>query len=415
MGPLILIAALLAVEAPQFQVDSIDGTTVAGTLVRLDAQQVVVHDSSGDHALKLSEVRFVGAVENQATNSSAGSVLSDKSTANASKSKPPEPPTVVVETVDGGRLFGFGYEVTKGTARLKLVGGDSIAVPTKSIHRVEFISASKPVVWPELPKDAAGDLIILQKKDAVDLAEGIVGDITADTVRFSLEGDVIPVKRTRVVGLVYFHSGQAASPSHALAIVENKAGWKVNATQVDLAAGHLSVVTTFGVTLDWPLEAVRSIDFSPSRMVYVSDLPLNSAEWTPLLDFGKQIDAISQFYKPRFDRALDGGKLSIDSKTYRKGVAIAARTVLEYKIAGLGRQFRATAGIDDSVHATGGVQLTIEGDGKNLYSGKISGRGAPVDLNLDVSGVKLLRIVADFGGGADVGDYLDLGDARIVK
>ena len=45
---------------------------------------------------------------------------------------------------------------------------------------------------------------------------------------------------------------------------------------------------------------------------------------------------------------------------------MAARTVLEYKIAGRGKQFRATAGIDDSVHGAGNVKLTIEGDGKVL-------------------------------------------------
>jgi hypothetical protein len=138
-------------------------------------------------------------------------------------------------------------------------------------------------------------------------------------------------------------------------------------------------------------------------------------DWTPLFDFGKQTEALSQFYKPHFDRGLDGGSLSIGGKPYRKGVAMAARTILEYRIGGRGREFRATAGIDDSVHGAGSVQLTIEGDGKTLYTGKITGREPAADLNFDVSGVKRLRIVADFGGGTDVGDYLDLGDARIVK
>jgi hypothetical protein len=151
-------------------------------------------------------------------------------------------------------------------------------------------------------------------------------------------------------------------------------------------------------------------------MVYLSDLSPDSSDWTPFFDFGGRTDAVAQFYKPRFDRGLDGGTLSIDNgKTFRKGVAMAARTVLEYKIAGRGKQFRAVAGIDDSVHGGGNVKLTITGDGKTLYTGKITGRDKPVELNFDVSEVKRLRIVADFGGGADVGDYLDLGDARIVK
>ena len=408
MGPLILIAALLAVDAPQFQVQSIDGRTVAGALVRLDAQEVVIKAADGERTFKLSDVRLIDPTDSSAKSASATAKPDSGAT------KPAEPP-VTVETLDGTRLFGFEFEAAKGVARLRLASGETVGIPTKFIHRVDFLLGSKPAAWPELPKDAAADLIVVQKKDAVDLVEGVIGDVTADSVKFSVEGDVVPVKRAKVVGLVYFHSSQAESLPAVAAIVENKTGSKLSASSVTLANGELAITTTFGATIDWPLASVRSIDYSSSRLTYLSDLPPDSSEWTPLLDFGKQSEAISQFYKPRFDRALDGGGLSIGTTTFRKGVAMAARTVLEYKIAGRGRRFRATAGIDDSVHGAGSVLLTIAGDGKTLYSGKITGRGTAVELNLDVSSVKRLRIVADFGGGADVGDYLDLGDARIVK
>jgi hypothetical protein len=412
MGLLILIAALLANETPQFQVETVDGASVVGTLVRLNGQEAVV----GDRTFKLSDVRFMGALPtNAAPTNATPSAGTQSSGSGTSSSKPSETSTVVLETLDGAHLSGIGYEVTKGVARLKLSASETIDVPTKYIHRVDFSLGGKSGAWPELPKDAAGDLIVVQKKDAIDLVEGVVGDVTADTVQFSVEGDIVPVKRTKVVGLIYFHASQANSPPDATAIVENTAGWKLSAKEVALADGKLAITTTFGATLSWPLESVRAIDFSPSRMVYLSDLSPDSSDWTPLLDFGKQTEALSQFYKPRFDRALDGGSLSIGGKPFRKGVAMAAHTVLEYKIGGRGREFRATAGIDDSVHGAGSVKLTIDGDGKTLYTGKITGREKPADLSFDVSGVKRLRIIADFGGGADVGDYLDLGDARIVK
>ncbi len=304
--------------------------------------------------------------------------------------------------------------MTKGVARLKLASGEPLDVPTKFIHRVEFTLGGKPAVWPELPKDAAGDLIVVQKKEAVDLVEGVVGDVSADTVQFSLEGDIVPVKRAKVVGLVYFHSTQTDSPPETKAIVKNLAGWKLNAKDVSLADGKVAITTTFGATLHWPLETVAAIDFSPSRMVYLSDLSPESVEWTPFLDFGKRTETLSQFYKPHFDSSLDGGPISIGTTKFRKGVAMAARTILEYKIAGRGKQFRAVAGIDDSVHGAGNVKLTIEGDGKVLYTGKVISHDK-ANVSFDVSGVKRLRIVADFGGGPDVGNFLDLGDARIVK
>lgn len=399
MAPLILIAALLAADAPQFHVDTINGASATGKLLELNSQQAVIESAGTPHTFKLSEVRLIGPVE------SPGS--------RPARVAPAAISAVVVETLDGARIAATAFEATKGVAKLTLAGGESIDVPTKFIHRVDFHLEGKAAAWPDLPKDAAGDLIVVQKKDAADLVEGVIGDVSAETVKFSVDQDVVPVKRARVLGLIYFHS-QADTMPETQAIVENRSGSKIAAEKVELADGQLQVTTTFGGTLTWPLDAVRSIDFSPGRMLYLSDMQPDSSDWTPLLDFGKQNDAISQFYKPRFDRSLDGGSLSIGGQTYAKGVAMAARTVLEYKVAGRGREFRAMAGIDDSVHGVGSVRLTIDGDGKNLYSGKITGQHPPVSLNVDISDVKRIRIVADFGGGADIGDYLDLGDARII-
>jgi hypothetical protein len=408
MGLLILIAAFMAVDAPQFQVDTVDGHSAVGALAQLNGQAVVLKTAGGDRTFKLSEVRFVGPPLAAET---AGAKIAS---ATGQPPKSGETPAVVLETLDGARLSGADYEVTKGVARLKLSSGETLEVPTKFIHRVEFTLGGKPAVWPELPKDAAGDLIVVQKKEAVDLVEGVVGDVSADTVQFSLEGDIVPVKRAKVVGLVYFHSTQTDSSPETKAIVKNLAGWKLNAKEVALADGRITITTTFGATLHWPLESIAAIDFSPSRMVYLSDLSPESVEWTPFLDFGKRTETLSQFYKPHFDSSLDGGPISIGSTKFRKGVAMAARTILEYKIAGRGKQFRATAGIDDSVHGAGNVKLTFEGDGKVLYTGKVTSHDK-ADVSFDVSGVKRLRIVADFGGGPDVGNFLDLGDARIVK
>jgi hypothetical protein len=422
MGLLVLIAMAAAIGGPNFKIETFrDNDSAIGQLVQLNDQHAVVklHREStisgpGDDApeLTISDVRFITAVPKPAAKQ-----------ANLSAATPPPKksldPTVILETIDGTRLTGFGFEAAKGVARLTLDSGETLAVPMKCLERVEFRPDGKPAVWPELPKDAAGDLIVVQKKEATDLVEGVLGEVTADTVKFSLDGDVVPVKRAKVLGLVCFHASQADTIQETKAIVEASGDWRVHATHVVLVNGRVRMTTTFGATIDRPLDSILKIDFSPSRMVYFSDLPLDSSAWTPFLGFGLDFDkpneALAQFYKPRFDHTIDGGALSIHGKPYRKGVAIVPHTVLEYKIAGKGRQFRATAGIDDSLQGAGNVKLTIEGDGRTLYSGKITGRDPAAELNLDVSGVKRLRIMADFGGGPDVGNYLDLGDARIVK
>ena len=100
MGLLILIAALLAVDAPQFQVDTVDGQSAVGALVQLNGQEVVVKTAGGDRTFKLSEVRFVGPP--LAAETAAGKTAS----AAGQPSKSGETPAVVLETLDGARLSG---------------------------------------------------------------------------------------------------------------------------------------------------------------------------------------------------------------------------------------------------------------------------------------------------------------------
>ena len=107
--------------------------------------------------------------------------------------------------------------------------------------------------------------------------------------------------------------------------------------------------------------------------------------------------------------------MKLAGKAYKKGVSLTSRTELVYKVPARSKRFMALAGIDDNVGNLGSVQLEILGDGRKLYSGKLTGADEPVELDLDLSGVRRLTILVDFGDDLDVADHLNLCDARIVK
>ena len=50
-----------------------------------------------------------------------------------------------------------------------------------------------------------------------------------------------------------------------------------------------------------------------------------------------------------------------------------------------------------------------------LYRQAISGRDQPRTLDLDISGIRRLRILVDFGERLDIADHLHLCNARILK
>jgi len=411
-GILLFIIAALAAEAPQFQLDTVGGPPATGALVELSAQHVVLKTADGNRDFKLAEVRRIGRKESAAN-----------PTVKLSTN------TVWVQTLDGSRFSAISYEVTKGQARLKLSSGDMIELPTRMIRQVEFPAIGSVSGWPVAAKDATADMIVVRKKDIIekneapkqslDPVDGVLGDVTADVAHFTVDGESVSVKRAKIAGLIYFHPADAAAEiPEPVCTVQDESGWQLNAKSVKLVDGRLQIATSFGTTITRPLSAIAAIDFSASRVLYLSDMQSESAEWSPYIDnaeSGKQADALAQFYRPRRDRGFDGGPLSVAGKTYKKGLALASRTEMEYKLAGKGRRFQAIAGIDDAVRKQGNVRLAIIGDGKTLYDGKLTGRDEPAPLDIDVAAVKRLKIVVDFGGGLDAGNYLDLCDARIVK
>lgn len=408
MSALLLLAVALLAEPKKVQVTTLDGQTAAGALVELSDKQVAVQSQDSTKSFKASDVRFIGPAEETGGPHSASNVSSD----------PAKRPTVWLETIDGSRIPGSGYSVTKGTAELKLAGGETLSLPTKSIRLVEFPSAADtaPAAWVgELKSDLTADLIVVRKRDGIDYVEGAAGDVNDETFNFSVDSENVPVKRAKVAGIVYFHGPDSPNLPEASCVYEDAAGWRIKAKSVAFADGEFKIVTTFGAAFARPLDSLKLVDFSSGRMNYLSDLAPLSSEWTPLVDFGKQADSLAKFYRPRQDRGLDDSSLRVGGKQYRKGLAIPSRTSLTYKITGKGKRLKAVAGIDDGVRQAGGVHLVISGDGKTLYDGKIVGRQDPVDLDLDVSAVKRLNILVDFGEGLDVGNYLDLCDARIVK
>jgi hypothetical protein len=86
-----------------------------------------------------------------------------------------------------------------------------------------------------------------------------------------------------------------------------------------------------------------------------------------------------------------------------------------YKLPARAKRFQAIAGIDDGVGGLGSVQLEIKGDGRQLYSGELTGKDPPAELDLELAGVRRLVILVDFGDDLDVADHLNLCEARIVK
>ena len=90
---------------------------------------------------------------------------------------------------------------------------------------------------------------------------------------------------------------------------------------------------------------------------------------------------------------------------------------MTYKLPGEYSAFAATVGIDAVSGNRGNAVVKIQGDGKDLIEPvTVVGGGDPLPIRCDLAGVKQLTIIVELGAdGTDVGDNVDLVEARVIR
>jgi hypothetical protein len=396
MWTLLLSVGLLAAP-PAVEVQSLDGTVMAGGLLELGDKGIKLATERGPVVLEIG--KLAGIWPKGVPGGAAPA------------------PAVWLELVDGSSPVGSAYTATEGRARLTLPGGEVLDLATQDVRWVRFqpLTGAAAGQWARiLGMDAKSDLLIVKAGEGIDYHKGLLRDVSAETVKFELDGDVLPISRSKVLGLAYYHpAGREMPPSLGTLGETSGATWAVRTIQ--LAGEKIEWTTPTGLKLARLATAITRIDFSKGKIAYLSDLEPESVEWTPYVRLGKDFPARAESAAPRRDRSRDAGPLVLDGKSYTKGLGLSSRTLVVYRLPERFSRLVATAGIDDRVRPLGHVRLVIRGDDKTLLETTVAGTEPARPLSLDVSGVRRLSILVDFGEDLDVADYLDLGDAKLVK
>ncbi len=402
----LIITAIAA--GPTVEVRQLSGHTTTGTLVEMSSTSLAVTDEEGtETVLAISDI--LGVTPRGVSPSSANQ---------RSSSGEPSMATMPIVLTDGSRLWGTEFTVAGTDVTISPVAGETKwKMPAGALSSVRFVPPSPQIdeQWKEIAAASRStDVLVVNKGDSLDYLEGVLGDVTDETVRFDLDGDELSVKRSKVAGLLYYHPPNAEE-AKAVCRVHGRDDFLWVASDVSLAADALHITTPSGVQLDVPWNEVRHLDFSQGKVAYLSDLEPEVQRWTPYFEARQLPTSTVQYNTPRRDQAFDGGPLRLAGQTYRRGLAIRSRTELVYRLPGEFGRFVAIAGIDDRMRPQGHVHLMIFADDRSLLDCELGGDDEPMPLNLDLTGATRLRIVVDFGQDLDISDHFNLCDARIVK
>ena len=391
----ICLALLLTTATPSFEATTLDGRTVVGPIVEVTPQRLTMVTDKGKISIPVETLLTV-----------------------VPKTKPQAVDApVVVQLADGSSIRGQRYVADADHARITLAGGEVVETPIGAVQSVlcgALPTAELRSDWSRLAAMKTDtDLLIIRSGGGLDYQKGILHDVTEKVVRFDLDGETLPVKRSKVVGLVYHHGAAAELPA-AICRITDTAGavWQVRSLALDK---NLKWTTPAGATVSQPCENIAGIDFSAGKLLYLSDLKPDSIAWTPYFSLRAPPAAVKRFFAPRFDRDFDSPVLRLGRVEYPKGIALRSRTELVYRLPERFSRFLAVAGIADAVRPDGKVRLVVRGDDKILLDAEFTGGDAPRPIDLDLTGVRRLTILVDFDQGINRADHLLLCNARMSK
>lgn len=111
-----------------------------------------------------------------------------------------------------------------------------------------------------------------------------------------------------------------------------------------------------------------------------------------------------------------GNPIQVNEQTYPKGLGVDAPSELVYPLDGSWDRFSGNVGMDDEVGDAGSVMFRVYADDKLVFeSPPQTGKSVKQLVDLNVKGVKELRLVVLDAGDGSANDHADWVDAKLIR
>ena len=248
--PTLLLGLLLLTPSAAFELTTLDERTARGELIGLSDQTVALRTDEGDVMFQVEDLLSLNPTDIQAGEATTGEIA--------------------VHFADGSSVAATAYSVKAGRATITLPGGEQISASARRVKSVQFLEQDQTLrsQWKEIvagkPK---GDVVVVRKGGegkplTLDFLEGALRDVSDEIVNFEFEGDVIPIKRSKVKieGLLYYH--REGNTAKAVCRIDARKGSSWMASSVRLSDGFVTIRTPSGVDRTIPLADIDTFDFS---------------------------------------------------------------------------------------------------------------------------------------------------------
>jgi hypothetical protein len=338
-----------------------------------------------------------------------------------------------VELIDGSLLHCTQFGLKGKEVELTLLSGQKVKVGLDAVHYLlnDAQDEKNRKDWKErfIAQKRTSDLIgVVSAGGTINKLPGTLGEGDAEggSIMFDLRSAGSPrkVKLDNVHGLLFLRT-PPANPPAVLCKLYDTADNLVIASGVTMGPAGFSVTTPAGVKLDYQAKLVSRLDFSKGKLTFLSALEpsrVNESSTEERIEHyrkNKNLDDQRIQLRVPKDPQANPAKVALGDtilKAFDNGLALHSRTELEYDLGGDYNEFKATIGVDETVGGTdGAVIVTIEGDGRELFTANFTRKDVARNVSLNVKNVNRLRILVASGDLLDLGKHAVLADARVSK
>lgn len=363
------------------------GGTAIGRLEAIDTTAVRLATESGSQTFELAAVRRIDRQRDEAAALVA--------------------PRVKVIGADGGQLFGADVTWEGDTVRLQIPEG-TVTLPVARVQTIDWLRSDRsggndtdPSWRAALPEELESDVVVVVKGEETQCVPCAIASITTDTVQVILDGETIPVKRDRVVGLQWLREPVAAG-----GIVVEVTGGSVPASSIEWSPAGLVIDETVRL----PADSLRSVDYAAGRTTRLAGLATERLEVEPFFGSLADNEELAAAFRPRVVAADEGSP--------GKNLVIRPRTVAIWRVPPGSRSF--TTAISRGSAVGGGALVVIAVDDREVFreaidDGWIVGEEGISIGEIALAGVRRLSITVDYGRAGPVGGIVVLHDPVFSK
>ncbi|MGD9857075.1 MAG: NPCBM/NEW2 domain-containing protein [Planctomycetaceae bacterium] len=313
---------------------------------------------------------------------------------------------------DGSLLLPGEFSASSREATLVHPRWGELRLPKGAVANVRLSRTDQNLnaAWNALlEREPRNDLVIVRKGDALDHVEGVVGTINSDSVSLLLDGQAIPIPRSRVFGVIYAAGGaQTAKPLCRFDLAD---GQQLVAQSARFEGDGFTVAMASDGEVNIAAADVRRIDFSLGKIRALADMEPAAVDYPPGL-----LPELASVWKFRRGHNSHGEPLLLGGRSYDDGLWIHSGTTLRYRLGREYRRFRGQMGIDEDIgDCAPQVGVVFRGDGRVLQEVSVSRGDAVRELDLDVTDVRELEITVTSTDPDGICEHLDLVEARLIK